>query len=173
MKNYLELVPHYIRVHRKQNRMSILCIILSVFLVATIFGMADMYIRSMILKTKQDDGNWHIALKHVSDETASMIAARPEVKAFSCYGVLNYRLDMDYTIGGKDTVICGVDAPYVTDIYSGVLSEGTFPQNEREILATSNVRKELGADLEAKFPSATAPVRKRLIRYPASWKIRP
>lgn len=147
MKNYLELVPHYIRVHKKQNRMSILCIILSVFLVATIFGMADMYIRSMILKTKQDDGNWHIALKHVSDETASMIAARPEVKAFSCYGVLNYRLDMDYTIGGKDTVICGVDAPYVTDIYSGVLSEGTFPQNEREILATSNVRKELGADL--------------------------
>ena len=62
MKNYLELVSHYAKVHRKQNRMSILCIILSVFLVATIFGMADMYVRSMILKTKQDDGNWHIAL---------------------------------------------------------------------------------------------------------------
>lgn len=147
MKNYLELIPHYTKVHKNQNRMSILCIILSVFLVATIFGMADMYVRSMILKTKQDDGNWHIVLKHVSNETASMIAARPEVKAFSCYGVLNYRLDMGCTMGGKDTVICGVDAPYMTDIYAGLISEGSFPQNGKEILVTSNVRRELDVDL--------------------------
>ena len=147
MKNYLELVPHYTKVHRKQNRLSILCIILSVFLVATIFGMADMYIRSMILKTKQDDGNWHIMLKNISDETASMIAARPEVKAFSCYGVLNNKLNMNYTIAGKDTVIGGADAPYVTDIFAGVISEGTFPQNEKEVLATANIRKEQGVDL--------------------------
>ncbi|MBD5508364.1 MAG: FtsX-like permease family protein [Lachnospiraceae bacterium] len=147
MKNYLELVPHYTKVHRKQNRMSILCIILSVFLVATIFGMADMYVRSMIMKTKQDDGNWHIMLKNISDETAAMIAARPEVKAFSCYGVLNYRLDMDYTIAGKDTVICGVDSPYVTDIYAGLISQGAFPQSDNEILVTSNIHKEQGVDL--------------------------
>lgn len=127
--------------------MSILCIILSVFLVATIFGMADMYVRSMILKTKQDDGNWHIVLKNISDETAAMIAARPEVKAFSCYGVLNYQLDVNYTINGKDTVICGVDAPYVTDIDAGLISEGAFPQNDKEILVTSNIRKEQGVDL--------------------------
>lgn len=151
MKNYLELVPHYAKVHRKQNRMSILCIILSVFLVSTIFGMADMYIRSMILKTKQDDGNWHIALKNISDETAAMIAARPEVRAFSCYGVLNYRLDMNYTIDGTDTVICGVDAPYVTDIYAGLVTEGTFPQDENEVLVTSNVRKKLDVDLGSQF----------------------
>lgn len=147
MKNYLELVPHYTKVHRKQNRMSILCIILSVFLVATIFGMADMYVRSMILKTKKDDGNWHIMLKNISDETAAMIAACPEVKALSCYGVLNYRLDMDYTIAGKDTVICGVDAPYVTDIYAGLISQGAFPQNDNEVLVTSNIHKEQGVGL--------------------------
>lgn len=147
MKNYLELVRHYARVHRKQNRMSILCIILSVFLVATIFGMADMYVRSMILKTKQDDGNWHIMLKNISDETAAMIAARPEVRAFSCYGVLNYSLDMDYTVNGKDVVIGGVDAPYVTDIYAGVVSEGTFPQNDREVLVTANLCKEQGVSI--------------------------
>lgn len=44
MKHYLELVPISARVHRKQNRMSIFCIILAVFLVTTIFGMADMFI---------------------------------------------------------------------------------------------------------------------------------
>ena len=41
MKHYLELVPISARVHRKQNRMSIFCIILAVFLVTAIFGMAD------------------------------------------------------------------------------------------------------------------------------------
>ena len=45
MKNYLELIPLYTRAHRKQNRMSIFCIFLSVFLVTAIFGMADMYIQ--------------------------------------------------------------------------------------------------------------------------------
>ncbi len=79
MKNYLELVPLYTKAHKKQNRMSVFCIFLSVFLVATIFGMADMYIRSMILKTKREDGNWHIALSRISDEDAALIAARPEV----------------------------------------------------------------------------------------------
>ena len=50
MKHYLELVPISARVHRKQNRMSIFCIILAVFLVTAIFGMADMFIRSQILQ---------------------------------------------------------------------------------------------------------------------------
>lgn len=143
MKNYLELVPLYTKTHRKQNRMSIFCIFLSVFLVATIFGMADMYIKSMILKTKREDGNWHIALSKISDEDASLIAARPEVKALSCYGVFNYRLDMGYTIADKDVVICGVDETYLTDIYAGIISEGVFPQSENEILVSGNVKKEL------------------------------
>lgn len=143
MKNYLELVPLYTKTHRKQNRMSIFCIFLSVFLVATIFGMADMYIRSMILKTKREDGNWHIALSKISDEDAVLIAARPEVKALSCYGVFNYRLDMGYTIADKDVVICGVDETYLTDIYAGIISEGVFPQSENEILVSGNVKKEL------------------------------
>lgn len=143
MKNYLELVPLYTKTHRKQNRMSIFCIFLSVFLVATIFGMADMYIRSMILKTKREDGNWHIALSKISDEDASLIAARPEVKALSCYGVFNYRLDMGYTIADKDVVICGVDETYLTDIYADIISEGVFPQSENEILVSGNVKKEL------------------------------
>ena len=33
MKNYLDLVPISAKVHRKQNRMSIICIVLAVFLV--------------------------------------------------------------------------------------------------------------------------------------------
>ena len=37
MKSYLDLVPISAKVHRKQNRMSIICIVLAVFLVTAIF----------------------------------------------------------------------------------------------------------------------------------------
>ncbi|MDE6845140.1 MAG: ABC transporter permease [Lachnospiraceae bacterium] len=144
MKNYLELVPLYTKAHRKQNRMSIFCIFLSVFLVTTIFGMADMYIRSQLLKTKQEDGNWHIALSKISDEEAALVAARPDVKAVSCYGTLNYHLDMGYRIADKDVVICGSDEAHVTEIFADTITEGSFPQKENEALVSGNVKKELG-----------------------------
>jgi len=147
MKNYLELVPLYTRAHRKQNRMSIFCIFLSVFLVTTIFGMADMYIRSQLITTKQEDGDWHIVLNKISDETAALIAARPEVKVLTCYGTLNYHLDMGYTIANKNVVIIGSEKPLLTEIYADNLSEGSYPQTEHEILASGNVKKELGLDI--------------------------
>ena len=54
MKSYLDLVPISAKVHRKQNRMSIICIVLAVFLVTAIFGMADMFIRGQILQAQQE-----------------------------------------------------------------------------------------------------------------------
>ena len=52
MKHYLDLVPISAKIHKKQSRMSIFCIVLAVFLVTTIFGMADMFIRSQIIQAK-------------------------------------------------------------------------------------------------------------------------
>lgn len=147
MKSYLELVPHYTRVHRKQNRMSVFCIFLSVFLVTTIFGMADMYIRSQLVKTKQEDGNWHIALSRISDDEAALIAARPEVRVLICYGTLNYRLDTGYTVADKDVVICGSEEPLMAEIYADTISEGSYPRTENEVLVSGNVKKELGLDI--------------------------
>lgn len=54
MKSYLDYVPISAKAHRKQNRMSVFCIALAVFLVTVIFGMADMFIQSQILKTKRN-----------------------------------------------------------------------------------------------------------------------
>lgn len=54
MKHYLELASLSAKVRRKQNRMSIFCIVLAVFLVTAIFGMADMYIRSQLLQARKD-----------------------------------------------------------------------------------------------------------------------
>ena len=45
MKSYLSLIPISAKVRRRQNRMTLLCIIFAVFLVTAIFSMADMAIR--------------------------------------------------------------------------------------------------------------------------------
>lgn len=45
MKSYLSLIPISARVRRRQNRMTLLCIIFAVFLVTAVFSMADMDIR--------------------------------------------------------------------------------------------------------------------------------
>ena len=64
MKHYLDLVSISAKVHRKQNRMSIFCIILAVFLITTIFGMADMFIRSQIIQAKIDNGFSYYRSRH-------------------------------------------------------------------------------------------------------------
>ena len=45
MKSYLALIPIYAKEHRKQNRMTILCILISVFLVTVVFSMAETGVR--------------------------------------------------------------------------------------------------------------------------------
>lgn len=45
ISSYLSLIPISAKVHRRQNRMTLLCIVLAVFLVTTIFSMADMALR--------------------------------------------------------------------------------------------------------------------------------
>lgn len=144
MKSYLDLVTISAKVHRKQNRMSVFCIVLAVFLVTAIFGMADMFIRSQILQAKQEDGNWHIALKNISDEDAALIATRPDVEAVSPYGVINYRGELGYTLDEKTAVIGGSSEDYVTKIFADTILEGTFPQTGQEALVTDNARQMLG-----------------------------
>lgn len=45
MKSYLGLIPISAKLHKRQNRMTLLCIIFAVFLVTAIFSMADMGVR--------------------------------------------------------------------------------------------------------------------------------
>lgn len=57
MKSYLSLIPISAKVHRRQNHMTLLCIIFAVFLVTAVFSMADMGVRmetSRLLDKQQD-----------------------------------------------------------------------------------------------------------------------
>lgn len=148
MKRYLDLVPLAARAHRRQNRMSIFCIALSVVLVTAIFGMADMFLRSQKIQSYKTDGNWHASFKNISDEDAALIAARPDVAAISWYDVLNYRAEPDYSLGGKPVAICGLDESFLADIYvDNALLEGRFPAGGDEAVLTQNAKEALGLRL--------------------------
>lgn len=143
MKGYLDLVPISAKVHKRQSRMSVICIILAVFLVTAIFGMADMFIRGQILQAQSESGNWHIGIRDITDEDAAVLSARPDIKTVSAYGVLNFRGDQGYTLSKKDTAIFGCDEAMVKDIFD-ILSEGAFPQEENQALVSDNAKTALG-----------------------------
>lgn len=147
MKHYLDLVPISAKVHRKQNRMSIFCIILAVFLITTIFGMADMFIRSQIIQAKIDNGDFHITVQGITDEEAGLIKKRPDVKAAARYGVLNFNGDKGYTISDKKSIIVGADEEFVTQLQMGVINEGNFPKNDNEAMITKNAGENLGLQI--------------------------
>ena len=114
MKNYLDLIPLYAKAHRRQSRLTRLCILLAVFLVSAIFGMADMYMRCMRLQAIQTDGAWHAAFRGISVQDEAILRSRPEVKEAARYATLNYRLDQEYEIAGIRTVICGMDEKFLS-----------------------------------------------------------
>ena len=146
MKSYLSLIPISAKVHRRQNRMTLLCIILAVFLVSTIFSMADMELRSQKIRAIQNNGNWHLAIQNISREDADIIARRPDVAASSWYDVMNYRLKEDYSLNGSKVAICGVEDKLVTDIMNN-LEEGEFPYEKNQVLLTQNAKDILGVDI--------------------------
>lgn len=109
MKSYLSLIPISAKVRRRQNRMTILCIVLAVFLVTAVFSMADMAIRMETSNQLNKNGNWHIMVKDISPETAAELAAQEDVAAFSAYSDINASLTENYFAGDKRAALVGAD----------------------------------------------------------------
>ncbi|BAK98012.1 hypothetical protein OBV_08140 [Oscillibacter valericigenes Sjm18-20] len=68
MKSYLSLIPISAKVHRRQNRMTLLCIIFAVFLVTAVFSMADMSVRMETSRLLEKHGSQ--ALQNMIDNAA-------------------------------------------------------------------------------------------------------
>lgn len=159
MKSYLDLVPISAKVHRKQNRMSIICIVLAVFLVTAIFGMADMFIRGQILQAQQENGNWHIGIQNISDEDAMLISSRPEEKAVAFaekYGVQNVFTSFEEVCADSAVDIIYISTPHNTHIHflrkalvagKHVLCEKSITLNSEELEEAMQLAKEHGVVL--------------------------
>ncbi len=150
MKHYLELIGISARQHRKQTRMTRLCIALAVFLVTVIFGMADMEMRSQMIQAVKSDGNWHAGF--VTDaQQGALIGARPEVEQIARYGVVNYRLTDGYRIEGVETCICGLDWNLLDMFPDVTILEGSFPGQTDEAVLNETARSRLGLQVGDTF----------------------
>lgn len=142
MKRYLDLIPISAKVHKKQSRMTKICIILAVFLVTAIFSMADMEIRSQQLQAIKGYGNWHAMISGIDEQAATMIAARPEVKTSGFYHYLSEK--NEYTVSGKSICLVGMEEHLLEAIFPTKLTQGVYPTKKNEVALTENAKNGLG-----------------------------
>ncbi|MDE5908207.1 MAG: ABC transporter permease [Lachnospiraceae bacterium] len=156
MKSYLNLVSISGKVRKRQNRMTIFCVIISVLLVTTIFSVADMWIRTSSEGLKQKHGNWHIQLENISQDTAEEISRRPDVAAIGWSETFNTDADQPFYIGEKKAALYGADSIYLAELVNA-LEEGSLPQGDNDIMLSSNARLALdvkiGDHVTVKTPS--------------------
>lgn len=144
MKNYLNLIPISAKIHRRQTRMTTWCIVISVFLISAIFGMADMFLQSQKNLAVMTDGAWHMMFRELEEEQTALLAARPEVKSLTRYAATNYKLDMGYEVGGVQTLLCGFDETFFEIYPQAQLLEGEFPAENGTALVTESMKDRLG-----------------------------
>ena len=156
MKSYLSLVSISGKVRKRQNRMTIFCVIISVLLVTTIFSVADMFIRAQSEGLQQKHGNWHIRLENISQDIAEEIAQRPDVAAVGWSETFNTDGDQPFYIGEKKAALYGVDSIYLAELVNA-LEEGSLPQSDNDVMLSSNARLALdvkiGDHVTVKTPS--------------------
>ena len=156
MKSYLSLVPISGKVRKRQNRMTIFCIIISVLLVTAIFSVADMFIRAQRERLQHKHGNWHIQLENISQDTAEEISRRSDVDSIGWSETFNADTDQPFYIGEKKAALYGTDSIYLAELVNA-LEEGSLPQSDDDIMLSSNAKLALdvkiGDHVTVKTPS--------------------
>lgn len=140
MKSYLSLIPISAKVHRRQSRMTRICIILAVFLVTSIFSLLEMWTNGQTMAMRSNHGDWHIILQNMSEDEAKQIIDSSDVAYSSWYDDINVNADQGYYINGKNAVLYGIEETYVTDIMKYPL-EGSYPQNEKEVALSADAKE--------------------------------
>jgi putative ABC transport system permease protein len=141
MKSYLDLVGEYAKVHKKKNRITILCIAIAVCLVTAIFGMADMEIRTRKISAIRDYGNYHVFFKNIGDETAELIGNRMDVAVSGWVQRIK-----DGTLKGKPLAVIGGDETISREM-GVVIVKGHFPEKPDEALLDRQAMKQFSISL--------------------------
>ncbi len=145
MKNYLNLVPISAKIHRKQGKMTRICITLAVFLVAVMFGLADMYLQGLTQKEMQENGNWHYEITSIDTKTATYISSRPEVEISGCQNIISS--DEGCSVNGQNTAICSQNADIFEDVFLNNIAEGEYPNAENEIAVSYSLKNSASISL--------------------------
>ena len=142
MKSYLGLIPRYERVHRKNNRISVLCIALSVCLVMAVFSMADMAMRSQKNYFIKTNGEYHAALHDVETETAEQISARVDValSGWVCQGSTGM-------LSGKTVSFVGAEEEIMESLTEMDMTDGAYPSLPDEALLNESAMEQWGLSI--------------------------
>ena len=159
MKSFLSLIPISARVRKRQNRMTILCIVISVLLVTTIFSVADMFIRTKSEELQKKHGKYHIQLENISQSIGEEIGSRLDVTAVGWSEAFNTDADQPYYIGEKRAALYGADSIYLYQL-SNTLAEGELPQRDNEVMLSANAKLalevQIGDSVTIRTPAGTA-----------------
>ena len=140
MRSYLDLVSEYAKVHKKKNRLTIICIAVSVMLVTSIFGMADMIVKAQTDEAIRKYGNWHIIISDISDQTAEAVDARTDVAVSGFLGMAAT------TYQGKELVIQSSSEELAAQMNLTV-TEGHYPAAETEALLDRSGMEQFGISI--------------------------
>ncbi len=143
MKSYLSLVPISARVHKRQSRMTRICIVLAVFLVTSIFSMAEMWAKSQTTAMRHKHGDWHIVLRNVPEDEAEQIRSSSNVAFSSWYDEINADVGQGYYVNGKNAVLYGIEETYITEIRK-YPADGAYPQKEKEVALSADAKELFG-----------------------------
>lgn len=142
MKHYLDLVSISNKVHRRQSRMTRICIVLAVFLVAVMFGLADMYLQSMTDEIRHQKGDWHCKFTSISTETAEYIQARPEIDVSGWQGTIS--TENGYSLKGQALSLSGMDEEVFSQVYLGSFLSGKLPETIGDAALSSALAQATG-----------------------------
>lgn len=140
MTHYLHLVKEYNKVHKRENKMTLVSIIIAVFLVTTVFGMAEMEIKAQKTSIIKQYGNWHVMFKDITNEQAKLISARPET-AYAGW-IFSIGKSGGYTLKGKPIYPSGADKEMAKQ-FGIQVQEGNYPTHPNEMLINISAKERL------------------------------
>ena len=147
MKSYLSLIPISAKNRRKQNRLTLICIVLSVFLVTSVFSLAEIMTKGEEEAMIKKHGSHHIIVSGLSEEEAGQIADQSDVDASAWYCELGEDIYEGYQIHDKRVILYGTEQAYVSDIRN-YETEGNYPQNDNEIMLSAPAKERLGIHMD-------------------------
>lgn len=142
MKHYLDLIPISNKLHRRQSRMTRICIVLAVFLAAVMFGLADMYMKSMTDETRHQTGDWHYKIAAIDEKASQYIAARPEIDLSGWQG--NIPAEIGCAVADQPVSAAGMDESIFSEIYLGSVLSGEFPEIAGQAAVSSTLAQTAG-----------------------------
>lgn len=146
MKSYLDLIPACAKTRRKQNRLTLACIVLAVFLVTSVFSLAEIMTKGEEESMVKKHGSHHVILSGISKEAGNEIAMQDNVAASAWYRAFGEDIYEGYQIGDKRAILYGTEQSYVDDIRN-YETEGSYPQNDNEVMLNVDAKDRLGIQM--------------------------